>query len=270
MPTAAVPHPRWTFNRVLLAGALLSQVIAILLYGGGSPRVFLSLEALLLVPAVLLLAGLVLYTEKPWAYAAAMAGSLLMPLVLVVVASHGRIVLDPARGHDYASKVLLLLSAALAAPAGYSGYHRARRNLPHLTLRERVRTGTGIVMLVLVGAAVGALLTDAAVPQLASAEVFDIPARATREASARYFQFDPQEIAIAVGVPTEIRANNGDVALHTFSYTKNGTQFDHELRAGSTTSFVVLFEQPGVVRYWCALHSGGDHTSGMVGTIRVE
>lgn len=261
-------RPGLSFNRGLILGAFAAQLFAILVYARFRPQVFASIEMLAIVPGLAAIAALVWWRPRAWTYLAAAVGALVLPILLLVIVTHGRIVLDPLIPNDFISKVLLLLAAALAVPAGVSGWRRARAGLPSLSLQERARTPMGLAMIAVVGVAAGAvgsgLLASAHAPTNA-ALVFDIPHAASVNAAARYFAFDPEEILIQSGVATELRVVNADVALHTLSYAWNGTEYQHELPAGATTSFVLLLSGSERVPFWCDLHTNKARTTGMVG-----
>lgn len=261
---------RWTFNRVLLLASLALVILAIFAYGGFRFGVFVALEALLLVPPILVTAALLVLRPRGWVYLAAALTIAFAPVYLIFVVTHGRVVLDPLVPGDFFSKVLLLAASAIALPAGISGFRRERRHLPPGTFEARLRTPQGAYQIAIVAAALGAILTGALaavnVPD-SSALPFDLPVAGTREIRASVFAFEPARLEVPAGSAIEMVARNDDIALHTFTYAVDNATYDHELPAGQTVRFAILVPEPGELRFWCVLHSSKSRESGMVGTI---
>lgn len=261
---------RWTFNRALLLASLALVLLAIFAYGGFRLGVFVALEALVLVPAILVVAGLLWLRPRGWVYLAAAATILFAPVYLILIVTHGRPVVDPLVAGDYFSKVLLLAAAAIAAPAGISGYVRQRKRLPSGEFDDRLRTPHGGYQIAVIAAALGAVLTGALAATNADddpALAFDLPVTGTREVRASVFAFEPARVELPAGQAIEFVVRNDDIALHTFTYEVGGVVYDHEIAAGQTTRFAVLVPEAGEVPFWCVLHSPKTRDAHMIGML---
>lgn len=273
MADGADAKPRWSFNRVLLLVAIAAVLLAIFASGGYRLSVFVSIESLLLVPGILAVGVLLLVRPWAWVYLVAAVGALLVPFVLIVIVTHGRPVFNPLVQTDFFAKVLLLLAAAVAVPAGVSGFLRARRGMYSQLFQQRLHTPHGAWQLLALGVAVGAVLAGqlalAHAPDGASPIAYDVPVGGSIPVKARYFAFAPDAIEVPAGKLTEVVLENEDIALHTFTYTFANVTYDHVVYGGQTSRFAVLFPAAGTVTFWCTLHSPPTHDKDMVGTMRV-
>lgn len=268
-----MPHDdiqlRWSFNRALLLASLALVLLAIFAYGNFRPAVFVALEALAVVPAILVVAALLWLRPRPWVYLAAALTIAFAPIYLIVIVTHGHVVVDPLVARDYFSKVLLLAAAAIAIPAGISGFLRERKRLPTGTFDARVRTPHGGYQIAVAAAALGAALTGALAAANApesAALPFDLPIAGSRDVLATVFAFEPTRLDVPAGQAIELVVRNDDIALHTFTYAVRNETYDHALPAGQTVRFAVLVPEPGELPFWCVLHSPKSRASGMIGT----
>lgn len=264
---------RWSFNRSLLLASLALVLLAIFAYGGFRPAVFVALEAFLLVPPVLVVTGLLWLRPRAWVYLAAAMTILFAPAYLILIVTHGRVVVDPLVSGDFFSKVLLLAAAAIAVPAGISGFRRERRRLPSATFDARLRTLHGGYQIAVAAAAAGALVTGAlAAANLPEGETlaFDVQVAGVREVVATVFAFEPARIEVPGSSAIEIMVRNDDIALHTFTYVAANVTYDHELPAGQTVRFAVVTPAQGELPFWCVLHSSKARDDGMIGALVVR
>lgn len=109
------------------------------------------------------------------------------------------------------------------------------------------------------------------------------PLSTTIEIAIHYSHFEPEEIAVPVGVPVTITLRNtdpidhewivGDEAVHAIHRT--GTELLHPARptevvipAGESRTTIVTFEAPGTLQYIC--HLPAHEAYGMVGTVTIR
>lgn len=96
------------------------------------------------------------------------------------------------------------------------------------------------------------------------AESYDVQPDATATLSMRSSRFSPSTLDVTAGALTEIAITNEDQTLHTFTYEKAGSTYDHILQPGESTRILVRFAETGTIEFRCKPHDG------MRGTLHVE
>jgi len=256
----------WTFNRLLLTMAFFDLVLALLVSGGFSPAAFLVYGAFL-IPGLVFIA-LLTWRPNPWIYlATGIAVSYLFILFLPFIIGG---LANPASPYEFSGDVLGLVAVFWALPAGVLGFLQGRRGTAQLDARSGWRTRQGLYALGVASVAVGAILASAiAYNHAAGTQTgggFDFQPSVTVNVTAQNFAFNPATFAVSVQTITAIAVTNRDGVLHTFTYELNGQTYSHDLLPGTTTKFLVFFDVPGSVPFWCIPH----RSMGMTGTITVS
>jgi plastocyanin len=256
----------WTFNRLILTIALFQLILGLLVAGGLALGIFLFVGPFL-IPGILLTA-LLNWRPKKWFYlAAGISISYLFFLFLPFILSG---LSNPASPFEFAGYTIGLVSLFWALPAGVNGFWRATKGQPMPDARSGWRTRQGIYSLAVVFIAVGAIVTSALAYAHASnpgtGGGFDFEVTTTVAVTTQNFLFSPSTFTVAGSTFAAIVVTNKDNAFHTFTYEVGGKAYSHDLLPGSTTRFLVFFDAPGSIAFWCIPH----RAMGMTGTITVS
>lgn len=265
---------RWNLNTLLTSASAGALILSILMLVMQDPAMLM--QSVPLLPGILA-AVVLLFWQRPWFFL--LSGFLLaaFPLVVLFVFGAYQGLLHPGAGAEGASLWLLLLAALLGLLGGIAGFVQGRR-AAHAPAAHLLRAKHGITAFALAFVVVGALGTGA----LASADLRDMAERPAAHVEApddtvrvvlTGYTFAPKEIKIPAGKLVNLQVENGDAALHTFSYHLGGTLYQTPIPAGSTVTIPMKFETAQQIHVWCAPHSGGaeDMSEGsMWGTLVVE
>ncbi len=259
----------WTLEQILILGGFVSMALAVLILVTADPT--FSVGLVVVVAPGILFTALLFWRPRPWIYPIAGVADCLLGIIALPIGLVGALG-NPLIGPLYSSVVLATLSILLALPAGIIGYLRGRRILRQRTLAEGIYGLHGFAAIALVAVSIGAMAAGALAYQNLSAPVpmtgpfYDIPASANVSILAGNSRFSPSAFNVTAYSTTRITVLNEDDVPHTFTYVNNGTTYSHDLAAGSTTRFFVLFLAPGTVPFW----SIPDPSGGMVGNITVN
>ena len=254
----------WTFHRLIITLAFGALVFAFLVFGGFS-LVFFAFLGLFLIPPAILLA-ILFWKPKPWLYLAAGIGISYLPILSIEFVIQD--LANPSNPYGYAGTAMALLSVAWALPAGVLAVVQGRKGVPHLAVREGLRSWQGIYSIGVALLAVGAGLTSVAAYNYAASHqggAFDFEPQASVAVNTENYMFSPSAFAVDVLTLTEVVAVNKDSVLHTFTYEVGGKRYSHDLLPQSTTRFLVFFESAGTIPYWCIPHQ----MDGMTGQMTV-
>jgi len=258
----------WTLNRVLVVAGFVSMVLALAILSSGDPQL-VGPSLILLLPGMVS-TGLLLWRPRPGFYALAGVANSLLAIITIpfgLILALG----DPLTGSIYNAVVLAMLSLLLALPAGILGYLGGQAGRHDPPFAEGIRSFQGLGAIAVVAVCIGAIAAGSLAyqnlnaPPASVGPVYDIPQASSVSVLASNSRFSPSTFNISLGRVTRITILNEDDALHTFTYLNNGTTYSHDLSAGSTTRFFVLFLAPGTVPFW----SVPDRTAGMIGNITV-
>jgi len=256
----------WTLERALVLAGFVTMALSLVVLASGDLSV-LGLSLVLLVPGGVF-TSLLLWKGLPWTYLVAGIANSLVAIIAIPFGLLG-VLTNPLLGPMYGGFVLAALSLLLALPAGVSGYLQGRRRVVPRPLAEGVHTFYGFAAIALVALSVGALVAGSLayrnlpIPSSGAGEAIDFTPTAQVSVVTADSRFQPSSFNVTAGIVTRITVLNEDNARHTFTYTVNGTTYNHDLLPGSTTRFLVLFSQPGSVPF----RSIPD--ANMVGTITV-
>jgi len=259
----------WTLDRILVIAGFVAMVLAVVILATADPSLVVGLFVLI-IPGIIF-TGLLVWRPRPWTYLIAGVADCLLGIIALPIGLLGALG-NPLVGPVYSSVVLAMLSILLALPAGIIGYLRGRTILRQRTLAEGIYGLQGFAAIALVAVSIGAMATGALAYQNLLAPVpmtgpyYDIVASANVSVLAGSSRFSPSIFNVTAYSTTRITVLNEDDVPHTFTYVNNGTTYSHDLQAGSTTRFSVLFLAPGTVPFW----SIPDRSGGMVGNITVN
>ncbi len=259
----------WTLDRILVIAGFVAMVLAVVILATADPSLVVGLFVLI-IPGIIF-TGLLVWRPRPWTYLIAGVADCLLGIIALPIGLLGALG-NPLVGPVYSSVVLAMLSILLALPAGIIGYLRGRTILRQRTLAEGIYGLQGFAAIALVAVSIGAMATGALAYQNLLAPVpmtgpyYDIVASANVSVLAGSSRFSPSIFNVTAYSTTRITVLNEDDVPHTFTYVNNGTTYSHDLQAGSTTRFFVLFLAPGTVPFW----SIPDRSGGMVGNITVN
>lgn len=267
----AAPTGAWDFHRWLtVIGLGLAMLVPLAFFG---PSVY-GFIGPMLAPTVIAL-GLILWKARPWTYlTVAILGALFPLFVLVMLGLLEGQLFNPVEKLGFGATLSIAGSLLILEAGAIPGYVAARAGRPGIAWKTGLARPQGIFAVAVVALLVGAIGTSFVAADQAAGFAsggYDFVPDASTGVTMKDFAFNPQDVAIDAGVMTEIVAENQDNDLHTFTYVKDGVEYNHDVLGGSTAKFLVLFDEPGTYDYWCAPHSGGadDDGSGMVGTITV-
>ncbi len=281
-PTPAVPAQRtaaataaptgtWDFHRWLTVIGLGMAMLLPMAFFGPSVYGFIGP---MLAPTVIAL-GLILWKARPWTYlTVAILGALFPLFVLVMLGLLEGQLFNPVDKLGFGATVSVVASLLILEAGAIPGYMAARGGRHGMAWKAGVARPQGIFAVAVVALLIGAIGTSFVAANQAvgfASGGYDFAPDASTSVAMKDFAFTPQNVAIDAGVMTEIVVENQDNELHTFTYIKDGVEYNHDVLGGATSKFLVLFDEPGTYAYWCAPHSGGadDDGSGMVGTITV-
>ena len=259
----------WTLNRVLVVAGFVSAFLALVILGTTDPSL-VGPSLLLLLPGIVS-TGLLLWRPRPGFYALAGVANSLLAIITIPFGLFFALV-DPLTGPIYSAVVLATLSLLLALPAGILGYMRGQAGRHEPPFAEGVRSFQGLAAIAIVAISIGAMAAGTLAyqnlnaPPPSAGPVYDIPQAASVSVLASNSRFIPTTFNVTMGRVTRITILNEDDTLHTFTYTNNGTTYNHDLpAAGGTTRFFVLFSTVGDVPFASALAPD----VGMNGTMRI-
>jgi hypothetical protein len=234
---------RWTLESILVSGGLAAMIVAAAVLTGGDLGL-LGMSVGLLSPGIVL-TGLLFWKPRPRLFLAAGIANSALPIAVIPFGLLGALA-NPLAFPHYQGYVLATLALLLALPGGVSGYLRGRWHFPARSLKDGLHSIHAIATLAVVALGLGSMIAGAlayehipAPPGPPEAIDFDAPAKVTVLASDARFQ--PSEFNVTVAVVTEVAVLNEDDALHTFTYTINGTVYSHDVSGRGTTRFLVLF-----------------------------
>lgn len=263
---------RIDFPKTLILLGLVANAAAVLAFSGGDFALFASQEVAPFYAGLAAVVLLLAFT-RPWTYllAGVLVAALPLMVLLLVGAWHG--LLSPVSRGEFTSGLLMLASIALSLTGGIGGFRAARRGAT-----PGVRAGFGstagraltLAGVLLLGAALTGALAASNAATLVANPGHNLVAERTLALTTADFAFSPKTFEVEAGELTELVVTNEDGALHTFSYEKDGKRYDHTLLTGETR-ILLLFQEKGEFRFWCAPHSAGaaDEGAGMVGSFTV-
>ena len=258
-------RPPWTFQRFIVVISFVLLILALFVSGGLSPGIFLFVGPFLIPGA--LFTALLVWKPNPWFYlGAGIANSyvffLFLPFIIVGLS-------NPASTYEYSGYALGLVALFWALPLGVIGFWRARKGQAMPDVRTGWRTRQGLYTLAVAFIAIGGIITSGLAYAHASAPTtgggFDFQPSTTVSVTTENFAFNPSTFTVPVRTVAAIVVTNRDNAFHTFTYEVNGQTYSHDLLPGTTTKFLVFFDAPGSVAFWCIPH----RSMGMIGTITV-
>lgn len=258
-----------TLSRGLLLLGLLLSIAAPANLGLGA-YLFMGM---FLVPTLLALV-LTVSTGRPWAYVTSLILGLVFPLLFIALFAASEGGFNPVNRAAFTATLLNMCAIPLVLTGGVGGFRDAR-NKTGVRFGPGFRTAPGVFALCVASLLLGGLVTSYAASEsvlAASNSGFDAQPQATTSTLMKDFAFTPKVLTVAVATYTEIVVSNEDATPHTFTYKNAGTEYNHQVVPGQTTSFVVLFAEAGTYRFWCQPHSGGEtdtEPDSMVGQIIV-
>lgn len=262
-------RPYWTFHRFFVALACALSLLSPALFGSLETYLFIGL---MLWPSLLALV-LILVKDRAWTYLTATILGSIFPLLVIVLFNVLEGAPNPASRIEYWATVLNVGALLLILFNGITGFRKARAHAAFPSLREGWRAAGGAYAWAVFALMFSAIVSGQFAYGAGSAASggYDFVPSSQVALVTENLAFSPKELTVPNGTVTEIAVENRDAEGHTFTYMSRGVEYDHELLGGQTTRFLVLFEEPGTVKFWCIPHSGGadDDGSGMVGTITV-
>jgi plastocyanin len=273
--------PAWPrgldFHRtlVLLAeGAALASVVTYL----GLDWAPLLAEPILFILVLVGLVGAVLVRVRRDP-ASILTGAILVALFpLAGMATFMRFhLLEPLSGRNFAGASLALLSIVVALPAGIRGRRLARRG-QHTSGPRGWRTPHGLLVVGVTSLVAGAIYAAGVASIEAHASGAGAPDFTASEVGADSatlemvdFRFAPSPLPLRAGRLTLLNLTNRDSELHTFTYVKDGTEYNHNVPPNSNSSAWVFFLEAGTIKFRCVPHSDGyDDAADMVGRLEVR
>lgn len=256
------------WEKASLLAAFGALVVAVFIHGG--PLAFLAPDVAPMFLPALVGAALLAWRTRAWTFA--LAGLLMSLPPLLVLFGFGAVAIlgKPAMGLEFTGLLFLVLAFVLAAPASIAGVRRMRRGEPPAQPGLRVGA-TVLTAAFLVGAMVTGALASADLSASGGGAGYDFTPDLRATVVAQDFAFPQEPLRIPAGTITEVVLENRDGAFHTFTYQVGGTTYNHDVAGGATARFLVKFDAPGSIQYWCEPHSGGapGAKQGMVGTVVV-
>jgi len=258
----------WTLDRVLVIAGFAAAVLAVVVLG--------TVDSALVGPFLIILlpgmvsTGLLLWKPRRGFYLIAGFANSLLAISAIPFGLIGALA-NPLVGPVYNAVVLSVLSLILALPSGVLGFLRGRSGLVERSLAEGIHSLQGLAVIAVIALSVGAMAAGSLAYQNLNAPPgptgpsYDMTNFVNVSMAASNSRFSPNAINITSCVVTRITILNEDDMPHTFTYTNNQTTYSHDLPAGSTTRFFVLFVGPGTVLF----RSVAPGDSGMNGTITV-
>lgn len=244
---------------LLLVVAYIALMIAPLVFGNGSIELYLSAFALIgLLPATIALAWH-LHRPSAWSFLAAGITLLLLPVLVVVAFGVAVALANPALFSGFAGSALMLLVIVLALPATISGFRTMRADRELTTVADAGTSRMAAFAFFATALMIGAVLTSSAASMqareaAAAGAGYDFEPSQTIEVSTEGYAFHPAVVTVPANEIVEISVTNSDAELHTFTYEKDGTIYNHDVPPGSTVSFLVFFEEATTLSLWCEPH----------------
>lgn len=261
----------WDFHRWLTVVGLGLAILTPMAFFG--PMVYAFIGPMLAPTLVAL--GLILWKARAWTYLTVAILGFIFPLFVVGILGivEGQL-FKPLESFAFGATMSVVGSLAIMEAGAIPGYRAARGGRARTAWRSGFARPQGLFAVAAVALVLGAIGTSFVAANQASGFAsggYDFAPEASTRVVAEDFVFNPTAVPIGVGVMTEIVVENKDGELHTFTYEKDGVEYNHDVFGGATTKFLVLFPEPGTYNYWCAPHSNGadDDGDGMVGTIVV-
>jgi len=258
----------WSLENVLVLGGFVAMDLAAVILATAYPTLVVSL-VVLLIPGIVFTA-LLLWRPRPWVYLIAGVADCLLGIIAIPIGLLGTLA-NPLVGPVYSGVVLATLSILLGLPAGIVGFLRGRNILRPRTLAQGIYSLQGFSAIALVALSIGAMAAGSLayqnllLPVPLAGPQYDIAASANISVLAANSRFSPSTFNVTATGTARITVLNEDDVAHTFTYVNNGTTYSHDLLAGTSTRFYVLFLAPGTVAFW----STPDRSAGMVGNITV-
>lgn len=273
-------HP-WTLPRLIL---VISPVVVFvaggLLLGGDfatliQPSIFLVILALGFPFAIVLA-----FKDRPWVYLTQAILVSFMPLVDSALLGWS-VWTDPLKGVSATGAFLFLVTPLITLPMGIIAFIRTRKGVTFPSLRNSVRTRsfayTVALSALFAGFALAGTLAANNAKDASGGYDFDVAAIGGQSIALEIsdYQFQQRTPTVTAGKVTEITVSNKDGEFHTFTYQKDGVEYNHDILGGSSVAFLVLFEQAGTILFRCVPHSEGysddatDSNTGMTGVINV-
>lgn len=270
--SATIP---WDVPRILVIAGYVTVWLA-----AGFFFNFNYLEVLTGDPPITIMLGLGLVFNvwlavrpRAWLYLTAAITGMIVPLIVLFVFGTMENLGAPLKGGEFVGSWLLVLALLLALPGGIAGFLAARRGAS-VPVRDGWKGAHPMVAIAFVAlvfgmATAGGLATDGAKASMGGGYDFDVADVGGASQPVVVFDYEFEgEPAIKAGQLTELIIENRDPAFHTFTYEKEGKEYNHDLVAGATLRILVHFPEPGTIQIRCIPHSGG-YDDGMVGTMNV-
>lgn len=244
---------------VLLLVAYVALLMVPVVVAYGSLELYLSEFALIgMLPATILVA-VHLWRPRSWTFLAAGIAMSVLPVLILLFLNGPGALANPAAGGEFAAVALALLVLLVGLPAGVHGFRTLRRGGELATLTQARQSRMALSALVVSALVLGAALTAgaASIQARSAAErgaAYDFEPSRTITVTTRNFEFHPADIDVPAGEVVEIVVVNEDPIAHTFTYEKDGRLYDHYLQPGTTTRFLVFFEEPTTLALICVPH----------------
>ena len=263
----------WSLERVLVLGGFISMVLADIILGRGDPSL-IGILLVLLLPGFIS-TGLLLWRPRSAYYLLAGVSNSVLAIGGIAFGLFGYLV-NPLAGSYYVAAVLIVLSAALALPAGIIGYLRGQAGRAERPLEEGIRSLHGLAAIAVVALSLGAIAGGSLAyqsvnrPAPTGEPAFDIVPFATQVLQVTSTNgFSPKNFNVSVSRVIQIIIYNEEEATHTFTYTNNGKNYSHVVVGINDprfpTRFFVLFDTVGTVPFRSTL----PQDVGLNGTMRV-
>ncbi len=232
-------------------------------------RLFLDPFMLVLWLPGLVAIGILSFTTRGWAYLTAGILGSIWPVLAAVMFGLGSGQLTDPRQPGFIALWIVIATLVPVWSGAIHGFRAARGSIPAADLAHALGTRAGLASLVAFAAVLGLIATSVMAMSTVPAEVsgFDFAPEASVDVLLADYAF-PDSIEVQQGVVTEIVLRNTDSDLHTFTYVKDGTLYNHDVYGGQTVRFLVLFNEAGEQAVRCIPHSDG-YDIGMVTTINV-
>lgn len=270
-PAAGIGVAGWDFHRGMTVAGLVLAILGPMAFFGPSVYVFIGP---MLAPSVIAL-GLILWKTRPWTYLTVAILGALFPLFVIVVLGllEGQLA-NPVDPLGFGATLTVVASLAILEAGAIPGYAASRGNRPRTSWRVGFGRPQALFAVAAVALMAGAIGTSFVASEQAAGFAsggYDFAPEASVSLVTEDYVFNPAALTVAQATITEIVVENKDPDLHTFTYSKDGQDYSHNVLGGATAKFLVLFDEPGTYLYWCVPHSDGadDDGSGMVGTIIV-
>lgn len=250
-----------------MSGLVIAIVVPNLVFW--RERLFLDPFMLVLWVPGLVAIGLLSFTTRGWAYLAAGALGSVWPVLAALMFGLGSGQLTDPRQLGFIALWIVIATLVPVWSGAIHGFRAARGSIAPASVAHMLGTRAGLASLVAFAAVLGLIASSVMAMSSVPSEVsgFDFAPEASVDVLLQGYEF-PANIEVQQGVVTELVLRNTDSDMHTFTYVKDGTQYNHDVYGGQTVRFLVLFNEAGEQAVRCIPHSDG-YDAGMITTITV-